>query len=156
MALAHAEAQRLLQLQKSFQPSVSRIDFPLTLPFDHEFELCGAGSAPERFLLDLERGMRKRARLKYQTRAHKVYILARLDLHGPPHRNPPNAPHRAGERFTGHHLHIYHEGFSDRVAYQPNEVPGFVQPSNGDDVSWLVAFLDFCHVKPVPPIQLSL
>jgi hypothetical protein len=157
MALTQAEALRLLQLPKTFKPGVVSFDFSLTTAFDQEFELAAHGTAPERFLLDLERGRRKSLRLKFQTRAHRVYVLARLDLYGKPHRNPPLAPYRPGERFTGHHLHLYTEGFAGRVAYLPEEVPGFEVPVLPiDDVSWLVAFLAFCHVAPIPSIQTTL
>lgn len=107
----------------------------------------------DRFLLDLERGLKKRARLKYQARAHKVCVLARLDLDGPAHRNPPNGPHRPNERLEGHHLHLYREGFGDRVAYFPHEVPGFAVPADGSHVSWLIAFLTYCGVTHTPLIQ---
>lgn len=156
MALVQAEALRLLQVPKSFQPGIVSLDFSLTMPFDQEYELAAQGTAPERFLLDLERGRHKRARLKFQTRAHRVYVLARLDLDGKPHRNPPEAPHRPGERIAGHHLHIYTEHFGSRVAYLPEEVSGFDVPVLPDDVSWLVAFLTFCHVAPIPSIQTTL
>ena len=156
MALVQAEALRLLQLPKSFKPGIVSLDFSLTTPFDQEYELAAQGSAPERFLLDLERGRKKHARLKYQTRAHRVYVLARLDLDGRPHCNPPHAPHRPGERFIGNHLHVYTEGFGSRVAYRPEEVAGFEVPVLTDDVSWLVAFLAFCHVSPIPSIQPTL
>lgn len=156
MALAQIEADRLLRLPKSFSPDVTEIQFSTTLAFDLAFELTGGAKNRERFLLDLERGQRKRVRLKYQTRAQNIHVLARLDLNGRPHRNPPDAPHRPGYRFTGHHLHVYREGFADRVAYQPDELFGFVVPALDDDVSWLEAFLAYCNVTPVPQIQVTL
>lgn len=156
MSLTQAEALRLLQLPKSFKPSLTSLEFSLLGRFDQEFELSAHGTAPERFLLDLERGNRKRVRLKFQTRAHRIYVLARLDLAGKPHRNPPDAPYRPGERLVGHHLHLYTEGFGSRIAYRPEEAVGFPLPTLPGDVSWLVAFLAFCHVSPVPNIQTTL
>jgi hypothetical protein len=152
MSLTQAEADRLLQLPKAFAPSVANIDFPKVQAFAVEYELSAVGGR-ERFLLDLERGNLKRARLKFQTRAHKIYVLARLDIDGRPHRNPPDAPHRPGERFATTHLHVYREGFADRVAFYPHEVPDFAPPVPSNDVSWLVAFLRFCHAVSIPQIQ---
>lgn len=156
MALAQIEADRLLRLPKSFPVGVNEFSFSMTLAFDLHFELSGGAGGRERFLLDLERGQRKRVRLKYQTRAQNIHVLARLDLNGRPHRNPPDAPHRPGERFTGHHLHVYREGFADRVAFHPGEVPGFAPPALDHDIGWLESFLAYCNVAPVPQIQVTL
>lgn len=155
MALAQIEADRLLRLPKSFSEDIHEIVFSLRVAFDQEYELTGGSKGRERFLLDLERGQRKRIRLKYQTRAQNIHVLARLDIHGRPHRNPPDAPYRPGHRFAGHHVHVYREGFADRIAYSPDELDGFTVPAIDDDVSWLEAFLAYCNVAPVPQIQVT-
>lgn len=152
MSLTQIEADLLLGMPKDFGAKLSAIDFPRVQAFSAEYELRGVGS-PERFLLDLERGNRKRARLKFQTRARKIYILARIDIDGRPHRNPFDAPHRPGERFTGTHVHLYREGFADRVAFLPVDLPEFAQPAGADDVAWLLTFLRFCRVATIPAIQ---
>lgn len=152
MSLTQAEADLLLALPKEFSAKVVTIDFPRVQAFSAELDLRGVGS-PERFFLDLERGNRKRARLKFQTRARKIYILARIDIDGRPHRNPFDAPHRPGERFTDTHVHLYREGFADRVAFLPGDLPGFAPPVGADDVAWLLAFLRFCRVATIPQIQ---
>ncbi len=152
MSLSQIEADLLLGMPKEFVGKVATIDFPKVQAFSVEYGLCGVGQ-PERFLLDLERGNRKRARLKFQTRARKIYILARIDIDGRPHRNPVDSPHRPGERFTGTHIHLYREGFTDRVAYLPADLPEFAVPPDSNDVSWLLAFLRFCRVATIPAIQ---
>ena len=152
MSLTQSDADALLILPKIFEPTVTEIDFSHVQTFSSVYELEGVGR-PELFLLDLERGNRKRARLKFQTRARKVHILARIDIDGRPHTNPPEAPHRPGERFAGPHIHLYRAGFEDRVAFHPDEVPRFAIPDSGDDVAWLVAFLRLCNVAEIPPIQ---
>jgi hypothetical protein len=152
MSLPQSEADLLLAMPKVFSGVVIQIDLPRSLPFSDELDLEGVGTR-ERFILDLERGNLKRARLKYQTRARKVYVLARLDLDGRPHRNPPDSPHRPSHRFVGNHLHLYRENFGDRVAFEPVEVSGFNVPANPDAVRWLVAFLHFCNVQSIPQIQ---
>ena len=70
MALAQIDADRLLRLPKSFSPDVTEIQFSTTATFDFAFELTGGAKNRERFILDIERGQRKRVRLKYQTREH--------------------------------------------------------------------------------------
>lgn len=152
MSLPQAEADLLLTMPKIFSGVVIQIELPRSLSFSEKLDLEGVGTR-ERFILDLERGNLKRARLKYQTRARKIYVLARLDLDGRPHRNPTDSPHRPSHRFTGHHLHLYREHFSDRIAFAPDEVVGFEVPTNPDAVRWLLAFLRFCNVQEIPPIQ---
>ena len=79
-------------------------------------------------------------------------MLARLDLEGTPHRNPTGQPYRPGELLISSHLHLYAEGFDDRIAYLLSEVPGFAF-SFSDEVTALTQFLAFSGVDPVPAIQ---
>lgn len=152
MSLTQIEADLLLKMPKAFDPKVTVIDFPKVQAFSAEHAIEGIGTR-EQFILDLERGNLKRARLKFQTRARKIIILARIDIDGRPHRNPIDGPHRPNERLTETHIHLYREGFGSRVAYLPSDLKSFVIPAVTDDVSWLVAFLRFCNVETIPPIQ---
>lgn len=154
MLLFQAEADRLLQLPKEFDPSHDLIEFRRS-PFRERYDLFEINGR-ERFLLDLERSQIRTATLKFQTRARTVFILARLDVNGTAHRNPQNAPHRPGQRLVGTHIHLYREGFGDRVAFLPQDVPQFASVSPGDDVGWLVAFLRFSGVQSLPTIQATI
>ena len=71
----------------------------------------------------------------------------RLDLDGPPHRNPD------GEEVACPHLHIYREGFGDKwaVAAPPN-----VYPNTTDLFSMFEAFMKHCNITAPPDIQLGL
>jgi len=122
--MSQAEADALLALPKIFKGD-EPLEFSMTTPMDHERVLL-SNDRREEFILTIERGNRKRARLKYQTRARKIVVLARLDLDGPAHRNPPESPHRPNERLLCPHLHLYHEGFEDRIAYLISDVPDFI------------------------------
>ena len=153
-AISQSEADALLALPKSFKDD-SPLEFSMTTPMDYERVLLSADRREE-FLLTIERGNRKRVRLKYQTRARKVVILARLDLDGPAHKNPPDSPYRTGERLPCPHLHLYREGFDDRIAYVVSEVPAFVVTNSSNGLVWLEDFLKFCHVDGVPPIQTTI
>lgn len=69
-------------------------------------------------------------------------ILARLDIGGPPHRNPD------GEEIACPHLHVYREGYGDKWAFPlPDSF------SNHED-AWktLFEFMDFCNVSTRPTI----
>ncbi len=109
----------------------------------------------EEFLFDFERGNRNRARLKYQVRGRKIIVLARLDLNGPAHRNPPDAPYKPGVRLLCPHFHKYLEDFEDRVAYEIADVPGLSLRDTSNAVFCLEDFLNYCAVEAVPNIQLT-
>ena len=64
----------------------------------------------ENFMLDVTRGQIKLTKATYQNRARQAIVLLRLDLDGPPHRNPD------GEEIPCPHLHIYREGFGAKWA----------------------------------------
>src|ERR1043165_7976227 len=124
MPIIQAEADALLQMPKQFV-DVAPLEFPNSQALRYERELLSVDRR-EQFIFDFERGNRKRTRLKYQTRGRRVLTLARLDLNGPAHRNPPNAPYRPGARLACPHFHRYIEGFEDKVAYEQADVPGLV------------------------------
>jgi hypothetical protein len=152
MALTQAEADALLQMPNEFV-EVTPLEFPNSQALCYVRELRSVDRR-ELFLFDFERGNRNRARLKYQVRGRKVVILARLDLNGPAHRNPPNAPHRPGVRLACPHFHRYIEGFEDKVAFEPADVPGLSMRDLTNGVICLEDFLKYCAVQSVPNIQL--
>jgi hypothetical protein len=63
----------------------------------------------ETFMLDITRSQIKLTKVTYQNPARQV-ILLRLDLNGPPHRNPDDT------EIPCPHLHIYREGYGDKWA----------------------------------------
>jgi hypothetical protein len=150
MSLTQAEADLLLKLPKRAHPGTV-LELTTSMPMDQDWDLI-SHDRREQFILTIERGRRKTIRLKFQTRARNVIVLARLDLNGSPHRNPSAQPYRPGELLTASHLHLYREDFDDRVAFLLNEVPSFAF-SFSDDESALTQFLQFSAVDPVPLIQ---
>jgi hypothetical protein len=154
MPLTQAEADQLLTMPKAFIDA-RPIELTLTMPMDQDRELISADRR-EGFILTIERGRRKRTRLKYQTRARKIIVLARLDLDGAPHRNPDDASYRPGEWLHGTHLHLYREGFEDRVAFELADVEDRPFRNTQDAVKSLEDFLRFCGVASRPPIQLGI
>jgi hypothetical protein len=153
MPLAQAEAEALLQMPKEFV-DVAPLEFPNSQALRYERELRSLDKREE-FLFDFERGNRNRARLKYQTRGRRVIVLARLDLNGPAHRNPPNSPYRPSMRLPCPHFHRYLEGFEDRVAYEPTDVAGLIVRDLTNGIFCLEDFLQYCSVQGMPNIQLT-
>jgi hypothetical protein len=89
----------------------------------------------------------KLTKATYQNRARQAVILMRLDLDGPPHRNPD------GEEVPCPHLHLYREGFGDKWAVPaPTTIYGNVK----DLHSTFLAFMNQCNVTITPKIQWGL
>jgi hypothetical protein len=154
MPLTQIEADQLLRMPKAFVDG-RPIELTVTQPMDEDRDLISVDRR-EGFILTVERGRRKRARLKYQTRARKIIVLARLDLDGARHRNPDESPYRPGQWLHGTHLHLYREGFDDRIAYDLADVPSEPFQHTNDLVESLQDFLQFCGVASWPPIQLGI
>ena len=141
MELTQSEADALLLLEKVF---VNTKNFSLgNIPIDQIHELSSLDGR-EKFLLDISRGSINLAKYKLQNRARQVYILARVDIGGPPHQNPD------GSRIPCPHIHVFREGFDDKWAY-PLSNFNFRIPS--DLMIVLEDFADYCRIK-LPPSQL--
>src|SRR3990172_8468624 len=127
------------------------IEFSLNEPMDYD-RVLRSTDRREEFLLTIERGRRKRIRLKYQTRARRVIVLARLELNGPRHKNPPDPPYKPGEWIGETHLHVYREGFEDRIAYELGDAPGWTDPGSTDGIPALERLMPYCRVPQSPPL----
>lgn len=100
----------------------------------------------EEFNLDVTRGRILLTKNTFQMRARKAVILARLDIDGPPHRNPD------GEELQCPHLHLYREGYGDKWAIPlPAEFQGVT-----DALQLLDAFMVYCRVAGKPIIEREL
>lgn len=101
----------------------------------------------EQFMLDITRAQIKLTKATYQHRARRAIILMRLDLDGPPHRNPD------GVEVPCPHLHVYREGYGDRwAAPAPPELCSNII----DLFSTLEAFMRHCNITNPPDIQKGL
>ena len=83
--LTQAEADVLLATQKEAEPG-NRPLFPN--PGTKVEVVLRSLDKRETFLLDVSRGHIKLTKMTYQHRAKQTVILARVDIDGPPHRNP--------------------------------------------------------------------
>lgn len=111
---------------------------------NERYDLRGVDEREERFVLDLGRGRRRAAKLKYQARGRVHVVLARLDVDGAPHTNPD------GTAMGGTHLHLFREGWDDRWAF---EIDSESFPNLGDQVQALLDFCSFIHVVDLPMVQ---
>jgi len=144
----------LIQLSKRFVEDAP-IELSKDLGMDYVRELLSLDRR-EKFFLDIRRSRRQRAYLRYQTRARQCIVLARLEIDGPRHQNPPHGDDKGGRWITGTHLHIYREGFEDKIAYELHEVPGFSFTQPLELTETFAEFLDFCQVVERPVVQLTL
>ncbi len=101
----------------------------------------------EKFWLDVTRSQIKLTKATYQNRARQTIILMRLDLEGPPHRNPDDTeipcPHR----------HIYREGFGDKWAIS---APVEIYTSGSSLFATFEAFMRRCNISLAPNIEMGL
>jgi hypothetical protein len=135
-ALIAMEKQRTDDKQWFFPDPGGRLAIPLT-----------SIDKRENFMLDVTRAQLKLTKATYQNRARQAIILMRLDLDGPPHRNPD------GEEVTCPHLHIYREGFGDKWAIA---APPEIYLNTIDLFSTFEAFMKHCNVTVPPDIELGL
>jgi len=142
--LTQAEANALIEMEKRLEERAV-LKFPA--PGDKESWQASSVDGRERFLMDVNRGRLCLIKCTYQERSRLTEILIRLDVGGPPHRNPDGAV------VKGAHIHTYREGYADKWA-APLPAERFSDPE--DLVRTFRHFLEFCNVQDVPQIQASL
>lgn len=113
MIISQDEADKLFQMPKARMDDRS-YDFPH--PCENLIINLQSTDGRERFILDVSRGKIEVKKATYQSRYHKVIILNRLDILGPPHTNPD------GSIVDCPHIHIYREGYGDKWAHPMPEV----------------------------------
>jgi hypothetical protein len=139
--LTQEEADELIAMEKHRMED-DAYDFPapgrgISIPLQ-------AADERETFVLDLYRGRIDLRKATYQTRGRNVIVLVRLDLAGPPHRNPD------GVEVSAPHLHLYREGYADKWAFPlPDDI--FSDPS--DLWQTFQEFMGYCNVTRPPTLQ---
>ena len=142
--ISQAEADGLIAMEKHsvddkrwlFPEAGERLAIPLTSP-----------DKRENFILDITRARIKLTKATYQNRARQAIILMRLDLDGPPHRNPDD------QEIPCPHLHVYREGYGDKWAVP---APADRYPNVQDLFSTFDAFMRHCNITNPPVIDKGL
>ena len=146
--LTQAEADRLIVMDKfPLADNDVRYTFP---PADGKLLEIPLVSADKRedFILNFRRKKIILEKRNHLIRAKKTIMLVRLDIDGPPHRNPD------GQDMGGTHLHIYNaEKGGDRWAIP---VPTEFFSDLSHPLTTLEDFMRYCNVKKIPPIDRDL
>ena len=137
--LPQAVADQLLKVEK-FRTSEDTHPFPDDAGGSLMAPLKSADGREE-FFLDLWRGGVNLKKGRYQNRARKTIILARLDFEGAPHRNPDD------EEIPCPHLHVYREGFGDKWAIR---LPRHEFPNTEDKWRLFQDFMTYCTIVSPP------
>jgi hypothetical protein len=142
--ITQAEADDLIRMEKRFVD-----DKDWTFPVAGERIALSLTSLDKRenFTLDLTRARIKLTKATYQNRVRQAIVLMRLDLDGPPHRNPD------GMEIECPHLHTYREGFGDKWAV-PAPVDRYTNTL--DLFSTCETFLQHCNVTGPSKMQRGL
>lgn len=141
--ISQSEANELIAMEKFYRGNEEFI-FPalgghLSIPLS-SFDNV------EEFTLDITRGKIELTKNTLQNRGKTTIILVRLDIGGPPHRNPDD------QEISCPHIHIYREGYADKWA---QEIPIiFTDPINISLT--LQQFFDYCNVVERPQFEQEL
>jgi hypothetical protein len=138
--LTQEEADNLLAIEK-IAVANEAVDFP-DFGGKLEFDFWSIDKREE-FVLNFNRSRINLAKRNHQIRVQKVTIIARLDLDGPPHRNPD------GEEISSRHLHLYKEGYGDKWAYT---IPDNHFSNLDDPYQTLHDFMKYCNIIQPPEI----
>ncbi len=133
--IIQAEADALIEMEKHF---VDDKDWIFPAPGERIALALASLDNREHFMLDVTRAQIKLTKATYQNRARQAIVLMRLDLGGPPHRNPD------GTEIPCPHLHIYREGFGDKWA---SAAPVNRYTNTLDLFSTCEAFLRHCNIS---------
>lgn len=144
LLLTQAEGDALLAMEKLAVGSAD-IDLPdLGGTIDLNFI---SQNGREEFVLNYTRHSINISKRNHHFRGRRVVGLARLDLDGPPHRNPD------GQEIGARHLHLYREGFGLKWAF---EIPAERFSNLDDAFQTLEDFMRFCNIVQLPNLRRSL
>ncbi len=142
--ITQAEADSLIAMEKRF---VDDRDWDFPSAGERKALALTSLDKRENFTLDVTRAQIKLTKATYQNRARQAIVLMRLDLGGPPHRNPD------GTEIECPHLHTYREGFGDKWA---SAVAADRYTDTMDLFSTCEAFLQHCNITGPSKMQKGL
>ena len=142
--LTQSDADALIAMPKVRADDEER-DFPL-LQQSVVVPLLSADRR-ETFMLDIHSGRINLSKITFQNRGRQVVVLVRLDIAGPPHRNPD------GEEVSCPHLHVYREGLGAKWAVT---APAEKFTALNDYWQTLHEFMQFCSIVTPPAFRKGL
>jgi hypothetical protein len=142
--ITQTEADALVDMEKRF---VNDDDWMFPAPGERIALALVSADKRENFMLDVTRAQLKLTKATFQNRARQTVILLRLDVDGPPHRNPDDT------EVPCPHLHIYREGYGDKWALAA-PVERYSDPL--DLFSTCEAFMTHCNISGKPRMQRGL
>jgi hypothetical protein len=144
IVLTQAEADALIGMDKfctdNTQWTYPRAGEQLSVPLT-------SADRREVFALDITRSRIKLTKSTHQNRARQAIVLLRLDLDGPPHRNPD------GTEVACPHLHVYRESYGDKWA---SPAPAHLCEPGADAFATCVAFMAYCNIVEAPSFVVGL
>lgn len=143
--LSQAAADALLAMEKH-RVSADLVEFPAPGQ-DVVIELRSADKREE-FLLDVWRSGKNPRRARFQIRARRNVVLARIDLGGAPHRN-----RESEEDIPAPHLHLYREEWGGNWA---GPAPSEYFTALNDYHRTLEEFMIYCNITVAPKFQWDL
>ena len=130
LMITDEQAQAFIDMIKTILGKPVKFDFTKKV-----IELADNGGREE-YLLDIIPNRMIPNKISTTLRVRKNVLLVRLDVNGPPHRNPDDT------EVPCPHLHVYKQGYGLKWAYP-------VPPAFGDCVglaNYLDSFCDYCHI----------
>ncbi len=142
--LTQAEADALMAMEKH-RLSDDAVPFPA--PGRNLTVELRSTDNREQFLLDVWRSGKNPLRARFQIRAKRAIILARIDLGGQPHSNQEGVPD-----IPAPHLHLYREGWDNWA----RPVPSGNFTALDDQYRTLEEFMVYCNITLPPKFQWDL
>jgi hypothetical protein len=143
-SLSQEEANRLMAMDK-FPANDRSSEFPF-IGGMLEIDLVNYEEREE-FILNYRQNSINLKKRNHLLRGQQMIVLARLDLDGPPHRNPD------GQEIGPRHIHLYKEGFADKWAY---EIPLEAFSNLDDAYKTFEDFMSYCNVVKFPNLERGL
>lgn len=142
--LTQAEADELMGVDKQ---RISDVAVPYPVPGRNITIELRSTDNREEFLLDVWRSDKNPRRARFQIRARRAIILARIDLGGQPHTNHEDEPD-----IPAPHLHLYREGWDNWAM----PVPSANFTALDDQYRTLEEFMVYCNITSPPKFQWEL
>ena len=141
MSITQQEYNNLLRLQKEFQEHDTIILGPHPIKWSKTIK---ALETHDLFILDFTRNSTiKISKYQINKRYRSTIVLFRY-CSDKPHTNPD------GKKFVGSHIHIYQEGYDDKIACDPKDI-GIETQNSMEEV--LIKILNYFNVINIPNIQ---